>query len=61
MQGFPDDYLFACGYNRATKMIGQAIQIDVGRAILKAVCRDAGVLGGEARAESREQVANAEE
>jgi site-specific DNA-cytosine methylase len=37
LQGFPEDYLFASGYMRAEKMVGQAIPIQVGRAILRAI------------------------
>jgi site-specific DNA-cytosine methylase len=37
-QGFPADYLFYGSPTRVAKMIGQAIQIDLGRAILKAIC-----------------------
>lgn len=37
LQGFPDDYLFAASYMRTEKMVGQAIPIPVGRAILKAI------------------------
>jgi site-specific DNA-cytosine methylase len=39
-QGFPEDYLFVGGYQRVEKMIGQAISIHVGRAILKAILRE---------------------
>lgn len=35
LQGFPDDSLFACGACRAQEMVGQAIPIYVGRAILE--------------------------
>lgn len=38
LQGFPEDALFACGACRAQEMVGQAIPIYVGRAILKAIC-----------------------
>ena len=41
LQGFPDDYLFYGSPSRVHKMIGQAIQIDLGRAILEAICREA--------------------
>lgn len=44
VQGFPEDYLFAAtGAGRLQKMVGQAISVDVGRAILEAVCREADV------------------
>jgi len=39
IQGFPEDFVFACGMNRAEKMISQAIPIQVGRAILEGICR----------------------
>jgi hypothetical protein len=39
LQGFPDDALFACGACLAQEMVGQAIPIYVGRAILKAICK----------------------
>jgi len=38
VQGFPDDFRFGCTATRAAKMIGQAIPIHVGRAILRAIC-----------------------
>ncbi len=37
LQGFPKDYIFVGNVGRVGKMIGQAIQIDTGRAILKAL------------------------
>lgn len=37
VQGFPDDFLFACGQQAAEAMIGRAIPIYVGRAILEAI------------------------
>jgi len=40
-QGFPADYLFFGSPTRLAKMVGQAIQIDLGRAILGAICREA--------------------
>ncbi len=43
VQGFPDDYLFVGGLTRAAEMIGRAIPIAVGRAILKAICAAKGV------------------
>jgi len=39
-QGFPEDYLFVGGYQRVEKMVGQAISIHVGRAILKAILHE---------------------
>ena len=36
-QGFPSDYIFIGNWRRMAKMIGQAIQIDTGAAILKAI------------------------
>lgn len=39
LQGFPDDALFACGACRAQEMVGQAIPIYVGRAILEEICQ----------------------
>jgi len=38
-QGFPDTYLFYGSPSDLWKMVGQAVQIDTGRAILEAVCR----------------------
>lgn len=38
VQGFPDDYLFACGQQSAEAMIGRAIPVYVGSAILQAIC-----------------------
>jgi site-specific DNA-cytosine methylase len=38
LQGFPDDYVFVATLDRAWKMVGQAIPIPVGRAILESVC-----------------------
>ncbi len=37
LQGFPSDYLFAAPLRRTEKMVGQAISIFVGRAILQAI------------------------
>lgn len=34
LQGFPEDYLFVGSPSRVVKMVAQAVQIDVGRAIL---------------------------
>lgn len=44
LQGFPEDYVFVCAPSRAFKLVGQAVQIDTARAILQAICREAGVL-----------------
>jgi site-specific DNA-cytosine methylase len=41
LQGFPEDYLFYGSETAVWKMIGQAIQIDTGRAILEAIVADA--------------------
>jgi len=41
VQGFPRDFLFASGNSRAAAMIGQAIPIHVGRAILRAIIEEA--------------------
>jgi len=41
LQGFPEDYLFFGAPTAVWKMIAQAIQIDTGRAILEAICREA--------------------
>ncbi|MCG8407778.1 MAG: DNA cytosine methyltransferase [Phycisphaerales bacterium] len=38
LQGFPDDYVFFGPPTAVGKHIGQAIQIDTGRAILQAIC-----------------------
>jgi len=40
LQGFPDDYLFVGGQTRTQEMIGRAIPIPVGRAILTAICKE---------------------
>ena len=40
-QGFPADYVFAGGHIATEKMVGQAIPIYVGRAILEAICEGA--------------------
>jgi site-specific DNA-cytosine methylase len=44
LQGFPSDYVFVSSQSRAWKMVAQAIQINLGRAILKAICAEAGLL-----------------
>jgi site-specific DNA-cytosine methylase len=41
LQGFPRDSIFCAGHMRTQKMIGQAVSIHVGRAILKAIAMDA--------------------
>lgn len=41
VQGFPDDYLFAASWTRTREMVGRAIPIQVGRAILTEICREA--------------------
>lgn len=38
VQGFPDDYLFVGSFGGAARMVGRAIPIQVGRAILRAIC-----------------------
>jgi site-specific DNA-cytosine methylase len=37
LQGFPADYIFVGSPSRVTKMIAQAVQVETGRAILKAL------------------------
>jgi site-specific DNA-cytosine methylase len=44
LQGFPEDYLFIGSLSRVMKQIGQAVQIDTARAILKSLCRAAGLM-----------------
>lgn len=41
LQGFPEDYVFIGSPTKTAKLIGQAIQIDLGRAILEAMVRAA--------------------
>ena len=43
VQGFPRDYLFAAALQRTSEMVGQAIPIQVGRAILEAIVGERGV------------------
>jgi site-specific DNA-cytosine methylase len=43
LHGFPDDYVFISSQDRAWKMVGQAIPIPVGAAILRSICADFGV------------------
>ncbi len=38
LQGFPPDYVFIGASNRVGKQVGQAVQIDTARAILRALC-----------------------
>ncbi len=40
LQGFPDDYVFFGSPTDVATMIGNAVQIDVGRAILQAIVND---------------------
>jgi len=42
IQGFPEDYVFAASWSRTWKLVAQAIPIYVGRAILAAICEEAG-------------------
>lgn len=49
LQGFPEDYLFYGSPSDVMKQIGQAVQIDTGRAILRAMCRAAGLLPASAQ------------
>lgn len=39
LQGFPDDYVFVSSQTRAWKMVAQAIQINLGRAILESIVK----------------------
>lgn len=41
LQGFPEDYVFVAAFSRAWKMVAQAIQIDLGRAILRGIVEEA--------------------
>lgn len=41
LQGFPEDYVFVGSPSDTWKMIGQAIQIDLGRAIIEAISLEA--------------------
>lgn len=41
LQGFPEDYLFVGSLTDVWLQVARAIQIDVGRAILEAICREA--------------------
>ena len=41
LQGFPADYVFFGSPTDVAKQIGRAMQIDTGRAILQAICREA--------------------
>ncbi len=40
LQGFPADYVFVGPPNKVMKQIAQAVQIDIARAILEALCRE---------------------
>jgi site-specific DNA-cytosine methylase len=40
LQGFPEDYVFIGSPGRVGKQIGQAVQIDTARAILRALCAE---------------------
>jgi len=40
LQGFPEDYIFVASAGRAWEMVGQAIQIDLGRAILESIVEE---------------------
>jgi len=42
LQGFPENYVFAASWSRTWKLVAQAIPIYVGRAILAAICEEAG-------------------
>lgn len=44
LQGFPENYLFIGSLSRVMKQIGQAVQIDTARAILKSLCIAAGLM-----------------
>jgi site-specific DNA-cytosine methylase len=39
-QGFPDDYVFVGNQTEAAQMVANAVQIDTGRAILRAIVDD---------------------
>lgn len=43
LQGFPGEYVFIGSPTKVVKQIGQAVQIDTARAILKALCRKVGL------------------
>lgn len=51
-QGFPPDYLFAAQHSRMEAMVGRAIQVDLGRAIWRAIVAEA--RGPERRADREE-------
>ena len=41
LQGFPNDYVFVGSPSSVTKQVGQAVQVDTGRAILQRLCEAA--------------------
>lgn len=43
IQGFPADYVFVGSQTSMARMIGNAVQIDTARAILRGICREAGL------------------
>jgi site-specific DNA-cytosine methylase len=47
LQGFPADYVFVGAFSRAWKMVAQAIQVDMGRALLEGIVREANHQYGE--------------
>lgn len=49
LQGFPTDYLFWGSPTDVAQMVGNAVQIDTGRAILKSICQHAGLRKGDAQ------------
>lgn len=44
LQGFPESYVFIGTRGHAQQMVAQAVQVETGRAILRAICREAGLL-----------------
>lgn len=42
LQGFPTDYLFVGGLNKTEKLVGQAIPIQIGRSIFRAMTGEGG-------------------
>ncbi len=60
LQGFPEDFVFYGSPTSVGKMVGQAIQIDTGRAILEAIVEEKGkTLRTRGREESRSIAARA--
>lgn len=53
LQGFPDDYLFWGSPTDVGIMVGRAIQIDTGRAILRAIVNESNTPRGRKRKERR--------